>query len=138
MKPIFDVSWRLFRMNKMYLYIVAGLSFFGLASLSAQTMSLSQGTPEEISLRENKLVVLKFWMNGCPSCVTQAQPFARVEKEFDAQAIFMNENIHAHREYIAKENIQTVPTILFYKDGKLVGRTGSVGYSALRNLVVRY
>ncbi|HBY05336.1 MAG: Thioredoxin [candidate division TM6 bacterium GW2011_GWE2_42_60] len=138
MKSIFDVSWRLFRMNKMYLYIVAGLSFLALAPMSAQRMSLNGVSPKELSCTEDKLVVLKFWMNGCPSCVTMAPTFDRVATEFDAQAIFIDANIHEHREYIKNENIQTVPTVLFYKNGQLVGRTGSAGYSALRNLVIRY
>lgn len=127
-------------MKKLFISLAAGLLFFGIAPLSAQIIGLASGvSPKELSRTENKLVVLKFWMNGCPSCVSTAPGFDRVANEFDGKAIFINANIHEHREYISNEyNVQTVPAIFFFKNGELVGRCGSISYSGLRNLVVRY
>ena len=71
-------------------------------------------------------VVVDFTATWCPPCKQLAPVFERVAQNYEGKAKFYKVDIDENVEVAAKYGVQTIPNLLFFKDGQVVDQ--SVGF----------
>lgn len=71
-------------------------------------------------------VVVDFTATWCGPCKMLAPVFERVADKYEGRAKFFKLDIDQNVEVAAKYGVTTIPNLLFFKDGEVVGQ--SVGY----------
>ena len=83
-------------------------------------------------LASNKLVVIDFWAEWCGPCRSIAPAVEELATEFEDKAIIGKYNVDNDNELSEEYGIRSIPTLLFFKDGKLVDK--QVGASSKADL----
>ena len=65
--------------------------------------------------------ILKFWRPGCVNCKVMEPTVTQLEEEYPG-ITFKSVNTAQEQEAADKYNIQSLPTLVFLKDGEEVGR----------------
>ena len=73
-------------------------------------------------------VVVDFTATWCPPCKQLAPVFERVAQTYEGKARFFKVDVDQSVEVAAKYGVQTIPNLLFFKDGQVVDQ--SVGFIA--------
>lgn len=83
-----------------------------------------QFTDENVkeSIASGKLVVVDCWATWCGPCVRMSPIIDEVAEEFGDKAIIGKYNVDEQNDLSSEYRIMSIPTILFFKDGKLVDR----------------
>lgn len=83
-----------------------------------------QFTDENVkeSIASGKLVVVDCWATWCGPCVRMSPIIDEVAEEFGDKAIIGKYNVDENTDLSAEYRIMSIPTILFFKEGKLVDR----------------
>ena len=76
-------------------------------------------------LSENQNVVVQYYADWCGPCQMLKPVLEQISNEMDDVA-FVRVNIEDHRELAVEAGVQSIPTVLFFKDGKETDR--SVGF----------
>jgi len=77
-------------------------------------------------------VLVDFWAAWCGPCVMMAPIFEQLAKKYDGKAMLAKVNVDENPEASQKFGIYGIPTFIFFKGGKEVGRVvGAVGASGL-------
>jgi thioredoxin 1 len=71
-------------------------------------------------------VVVDFTATWCPPCKMLAPVFERVAGQYEGKAKFYKVDVDESVEVAAKYGVQTIPNLLFFKDGQVVDQ--SVGF----------
>lgn len=66
-------------------------------------------------------VFVDFWAPWCGPCRMLAPAYENAAKEFSRKAIFAKYNVDESHQIAAENGIQSIPTILVFKNGALVG-----------------
>jgi len=84
-------------------------------------LEITDGNIKEI-INSGKPVVIDFWAEWCGPCRMVGPVVEELAKEYDGKVIIgkmdVDENVETPNEY----GIRNIPTILFFKDGKLVDK----------------
>lgn len=83
-------------------------------------------------LASGKLVVIDFWAEWCGPCRSIAPVVEELAAEFENKAIIGKYNVDNDNELSEEYGIRSIPTLLFFKDGKLVDK--QVGASSKSDL----
>ncbi len=67
-------------------------------------------------------VVVDFWAEWCPPCRMLSPVYEEVAKKLKGKASFGKVNIGEGAEIAENFGVMSVPTIIFFKDGKEVAR----------------
>ena len=70
--------------------------------------------------------VVDFTATWCPPCKMLAPVFERVSEKYEGRVKFFKVDVDDSVEVAAKYGVQTIPNLLFFKDGQVVDQ--SVGY----------
>lgn len=90
-------------------------------------------------LKSNQPVVVDFYATWCGPCKMLLPVFEDVANELGAKYKFAKVNIDEEREIAVSHNISSIPTILFIKNGSVVGKeTGFMNKEALKNKIQNY
>jgi thioredoxin 1 len=77
-------------------------------------------------------VVVDFTATWCPPCKMLAPVFERVAEKYDGKVKFYKVDIDENVAVSAKYGVQTIPNLLFFKDGQVVDQSiGFVNETAL-------
>jgi len=77
-------------------------------------------------------VVIDMYATWCGPCKMMAPLFDQAAKELSQTHKLVKVNIDDERDLAVKFNVSSIPTFLFFKEGKLVAKeTGSFGKDAL-------
>jgi len=81
-------------------------------------------------------VIIDAYAVWCGPCQQMTPIFHELEKEFGNQYTFAKLNVDDAREVSIQLGVTSVPTFIFYKDGKIVGKhTGSMSKDDMLDLI---
>lgn len=83
-------------------------------------------------LAQDKLVVVDFWAEWCGPCRSIAPAVDELAAEFEGKAIIGKYNVDDDNALSREMGIRNIPTLLFFKGGKLVDK--QVGASSKADL----
>jgi thioredoxin 1 len=81
-------------------------------------------------------VVVDFFAPWCGPCKMMSPVIDQIAKEFEGRAQVYKVNIDDNQEIASKYGIMSVPTIMFFKNSKEVGRSvGVVGINEMKRKI---
>ena len=86
-------------------------------------------------LESEKLVIVDFWATWCGPCRMLSPLLDEVEEEMADKVTVVKVNVDDADEIAYRYRIMSIPTLIFFKDGKMVDRT--VGAMPKSTLVER-
>ncbi len=87
---------------------------------------------------EKPKAIVDFWAPWCNPCLQFAPLFEKVSSE-STDIAFGKVNIEEYRDLALEFNVMSIPTVLFFKDGKEVGRfTGSIPIQAFKDKIKEF
>ena len=77
-------------------------------------------------LNHDKPVVVDVWADWCGPCKMLAPQFAAAEKMLEGKARFVKLDADKSKKITRKYKVMALPSLLYFKDGKLVDRSSGV------------
>ena len=74
------------------------------------------------SIKEHKIVVIDCWAEWCGPCRMIAPTIEAMANDYAGKVVFGKLHVDENSETATKYCITSIPTLLFFKDGKLVGQ----------------
>lgn len=84
------------------------------------------------AIESGKVVVIDFWATWCGPCMKLGPIVEELAEKYADKAVIGKLNIDENDEVVAENSIRSIPTVLYFKDGKVVDR--SVGLVSLADL----
>ena len=83
------------------------------------------------AIESGKPVLVDFWAEWCGPCRMVAPIVSELSGEYEGKAVIGKVNVDENREVAAQYGIRNIPTILFFKEGKVVDKiVGAAAKSA--------
>jgi len=73
-------------------------------------------------IKSNKLVLVKFWAPWCKPCKVLKPHFLKAKKIMGKKVLFAEYNVDLQGEPLRVYDIQTIPTMVLFKNGEEVDR----------------
>lgn len=87
---------------------------------------------KELVLNSDKPVMLDFWAEWCGPCRLVGPFVEEISKEYEGKAVVGKVDVDNNPEVSMEFGIRNIPTILFFKGGKIVDKqVGAVPKSVL-------
>ena len=86
----------------------------------AKPLVVTDDTFEQEVLKSDKLTVVDFWAVWCAPCKMIAPVIDELAGAYDGEVKFCKVDVDEHQKYAGQFGIRSIPTILFFKDGKVV------------------
>jgi thioredoxin 1 len=120
-------------MKKWIIVAVAAVLGAGVAvaedKAAAKTSVKAQGSVVELTtanfdktLAAGGVVLVDFWATWCPPCRAQGPIIEEVAKAVGNDAVIGKVNVDESGELASKYGIQSIPTLIVFKDGELKER----------------
>ena len=77
---------------------------------------------EEIVIKSDKPVLVDFWAEWCGPCRMVGPIIEEISNEFSGKALVVKCDVDNSPAVAAKYGIRNIPTILFFKDGKIADK----------------
>lgn len=77
---------------------------------------------DEVVLKSDKPVVVDFWAEWCGPCRMIAPIMEEISKEYSGKAVVVKCDVDSSPSVTAKFGIRNIPTVLFFKDGKVADK----------------
>lgn len=85
------------------------------------TVEILDGNYKQI-IDSEKLVVIDFWANWCGPCKMVSPVIDELAQEYAEQAVIGKCDVDDNSEITEEYGIRNIPTVLFFKDGKLLDK----------------
>ena len=89
----------------------------------AEVSSKPPSLQAQINKQGGPPVVVDFWAPWCKPCTMFAPVLERVSARYKGQINVIKVNVDEHREIANRYNVKGIPTLLFFRDGQLCGRS---------------
>ncbi len=86
----------------------------------SNAVAVSADNFEQEVLKSEVPVLLDFWAVWCNPCKMIAPHVDALASEYDGRAKVMKVNVDEEQEIATKYGIMSIPTLLFFKEGKVV------------------
>ena len=90
---------------------------------------------EELVMKSDKPVLVDFWAEWCGPCRMVAPIMEEISHEYEGKALVVKCDVDSSPEVAAKYSIRNIPTVLFFKDGKIADK--QVGAVPKNNFVAK-
>jgi thioredoxin 1 len=90
---------------------------------------------DELVVNSDKPVVVDFWAEWCGPCRMIAPIIEELSRDFEGKAVVVKCDVDSSPAVASKYGIRNIPTILFFKDGKVADK--QVGAVPKNNFVVK-
>lgn len=103
-------------------------------------MALQNITDSNFQQETSKgLVLVDFWAEWCGPCRMVGPVLEELSKELSAKVSIKKLNVDDNQETAQALGIQSIPTMLLYKDGKLVDKIiGALPKTQIKNFIERH
>src|SRR5437870_12893914 len=88
----------------------------------AETIHLTEKNFDEMLAATEGLVMVDFWAEWCGPCRAIAPVLEELAEASDGRVTLMKVNVDENHGLAARYGIQSIPTILFFKEGAVVDR----------------
>ena len=89
----------------------------------------------EQALKGDKLVMVDFWASWCGPCRMLGPVVEKLAEQYEGKAIIGKVNVDEQQELAVRYGVMSIPTVIFFKDGKEIDRKVGVmpagAYSAI-------
>ena len=85
-------------------------------------VELTDSNFEELVLKSDKPVLVDFWAEWCGPCRMVGPLVEELSKEYNEKAVVGKVDVDTNPGISAKYGIRNIPTILFFKGGKVVDK----------------
>ena len=85
-------------------------------------LEITDASFEEVVLKSNKPALVDFWAAWCGPCRMLAPIVEELSGEFDGKAVVGKVDVDSQTKYAAQFGTRNIPTVLIFKDGKLVDK----------------
>jgi thioredoxin 1 len=101
-----------------------------------ETTHLGEQTFEETLAATQGLVMADFWAAWCGRCRAIAPVLEELAEAWEGRLVLLKVNVDESPALVARYGIRSTPTILFFREGTLVGRVvGAVPKAVLQGSV---
>ncbi len=101
--------------------------------MSGNVTQVTDATFEATVVNADKPAMVDFWATWCGPCRIIAPHVEALAEEFAGKAIVAKVDVDSSRQTAIKFGIQSIPTLLFFKGGKMVDRViGAVEKKVLK------
>lgn len=73
-------------------------------------------------LKENRYVLVDFWATWCAPCRMVAPVIEKIADNYSDKVVVAKVDVDDQEELAIRYGIQTIPTIIFYKEGKIASK----------------
>ncbi len=87
---------------------------------------VTKSTYEAEVLKSDVPVVVDFWAAWCGPCRMQGTILEQLDPEIASKAKIVKVNVDEEGELAMTFGVQSIPTLLFYKDGKVANKAVGV------------
>ncbi len=102
-------------------------------------ISVTDGDFEEKVLKSDKLVLVDFWATWCGPCLALSPTLEALASENAGKVVIAKLNVDENRQIASQHKITSIPTVLAFKDGKLVdGLVGSRAKGQYQSMVEKH
>ena len=106
---------------------------------SSQVVHLTDDTFDEAIKNASGPVVVDFWAAWCGPCKAIAPSLDQLATEMAGQVTIAKVNVDENGDLSARFGIRNIPTLLIFKDGRLVDQTiGAQPKESLRGMIQRH
>jgi thioredoxin 1 len=77
---------------------------------------------EEVVVKSDKPVVVDFWAEWCAPCRMIAPIIEEMLKEYSGKAVIAKCDVDNSPQVAVKYGIRNIPTVLFFKNGKIADK----------------
>jgi thioredoxin 1 len=102
--------------------------------MGGNVAAVTDATFEEMILKSDKPAMIDFWAVWCGPCRIIAPHVEAMAEEYAGRAVVAKLDVDSSRNTAIRYGIQSIPTVLFFKDGKVADRViGAVDKKVLVN-----
>ncbi|MDD2496427.1 MAG: thioredoxin [Tissierellia bacterium] len=73
-------------------------------------------------INKEKLVLIDFWATWCAPCRMLAPVIEKIAEQYDGKLVVGKVDIDEQQELAIRYGIQSIPTVILFKDGKVVAK----------------
>ncbi len=102
-------------------------------------IKLTQENFDSVINDSSELVIVDFWAEWCGPCIVLEPVLEDLAKEFGSKIKIGKVNVDEENEIAARYGVFSIPTLLFFKNGKLIETiVGLQKKSKLKKLIENY
>jgi len=90
---------------------------------------------DDLVIKSDKPVVVDFWAEWCGPCRMVAPIMEEISQEYEGKVLVVKCDVDSSPSVSEKYSIRNIPTILFFKDGKIADK--QVGAVPKKNFVAK-
>jgi thioredoxin 1 len=103
--------------------------------LNIMALEVNDGNFDEVVIKSDKPVLVDFWAEWCGPCRMVGPIIEEISHEYEGKALVVKCDVDSSPGVAARYGIRNIPTILFFKDGKIADK--QVGAVPKSNFVTK-